>query len=73
MGKEAEKEKKGKEKKACDTEMRRRQSSYSQPAITIIFPPPFVPCQTQATRIGTDNLKVHARFEIQTQRENYHW
>ena len=33
MGKEAEKEKKKRVKKACDTEMRRRQSSYGREAM----------------------------------------
>ena len=55
---------KKREKKACDTEMRRRQILYGRPAITIIFPPPFVPCQTEATGTSTGNLKVHAGFEI---------
>ena len=35
MGKEAEKEKKKRVKKACDTEMRRRQSLYGREAVRL--------------------------------------
>ncbi|KAK9999773.1 hypothetical protein SO802_019376 [Lithocarpus litseifolius] len=44
--------------------MRRRQRSYRQPAITIIFPPPLVPCQTYTTGTGTDNLKNTKQLEL---------